>query len=166
MTSVPPNFRTKSGIAHVTAEAVTIERSGLRGATAKALQGNSTARTWLVYAVLCAALSYNGWRVWQTSTWPLAFVLWALVAWIVLFMLNARNFTMTPVVPRETATRVQAVKGIWGLTRDRVIIHFSENGKPVRRYVLMPGVLQDGANELERAVVVLEEAGWPVDKRD
>ena len=45
----------------------------------------------VVYAVVCALLTYNGFALWKTSAWPLSFAVWALVAWF--FMVKARNFT-------------------------------------------------------------------------
>lgn len=51
---------------------------------------------------------------------------------------------MTPGIPRSATTRIEAIKGLKFLTRDRLIVHFKEDGREARRYILLPGTLQDG----------------------
>lgn len=156
-------FRTKTGVAQVSHDALRVERVGARGAMAEKVQGSSTARTWLVYAIFCLLLGYWALQQWQRGSSVLALVAGAMLLWTVASLVRARNFSMAPVVMRSATKRVQAVKGLPGLTRDRVLIHFNEEGSPRCRYLLMPGVLQKGKNEIERAMAIFKDCGWPVD---
>ena len=155
-------FRTKTGHVDVGEDALRIQRTGARGAAAQRLQGDSKARTLVVYGGIVGLLVWQGWVALQEGGWPFAAFAWGFSTWIVLFLLKARNFSMAPVVTRGATSRVQAVRGWPGLTRDRLVVHFVEDGKPARRYILMPGVLQKGRGEIDRAGTVLREAGWPV----
>ena len=71
---------------------------------------------------------------------------------------------MTPVIPRSATPRIAAIRGLKFLTRDRLIVHFEEDGREARRYILLPGTLQDGGSGgREVAVAMLREQGWPVE---
>lgn len=156
------SFRTKTGRVNVTPERLTIERTGLRGGAAQALQGAGKWRTIVIYGLLAIGLAVQGvWRYQDGDTF-LPFLLWGMSAWIVSSLIRSRNFSATPVIERDHATKIEVVKGIWGITRDRLIVHFRENDKAARRYILMPGVLQAPAGELERAVEALRASRWPV----
>jgi hypothetical protein len=157
-----PRFRTKTGHIQVSADALRIERTGARGAAAQRLQGDSKRRTLVVYGFVVAVLGWQGWTALQDGAWPFTAFAWGFATWVVLFLAKARNFSMTPVVPRDATSRVQPVRGWPGLTRDRLVVHFVEDGKPARRYILMPGVLQQGRGEIDRACEVLRAARWPV----
>lgn len=158
------SFRTKTGHARVSAHQIVIERTGVRGGVAQRVQGNSKVRTLVVYAVLSVLLGWQGWSAYRDGRTVFAVFAFALVAWIAYALFRSRRFTMAPVVERDTTTRVVAVRGFSGLTRDRLIVHFNEGAEEVERYILMPGVLQNGRGELDRALALLKQAGWPLEK--
>lgn len=160
---MPDTFATKSGHATVTADLLAIERTGLRGAAAQRLQGDSKRRTSLIYAVVCGYLAFAGLASFRIGHHVSAALLWGFGGWMASWLLLNRNFSMLPQIPRSAVTRVQFVRGWRGLTRDRVVVHFVKDGAALRRFVLMPGVLQKGAGELDRARAVFEAHGWPVD---
>ncbi|MEN0064401.1 MAG: hypothetical protein AAGA48_19800 [Myxococcota bacterium] len=157
-------FRTKTGHVDVSPESLHIARTGLRGRTAQVLQGRSgTLRTWLLYGGLIAALLWLGWASLKVDSVPLAAVSWSMAAWMAWTLVSVRNFSMAPVVSRQAATRIEAVRGWPGMTRDRLIVHFDEDGRPARRFILMPGVLQNGRGEIDRAIATLQAQDWPVE---
>ncbi len=85
----------------------------------------------------------------------------AMAGWLVLFVARTRNFSMVNELIRSRTDHVEFVRGIAGLTRDRVVVHFRDDGgKLARRFILMPGALQRGQGELERARALLQRHGW------
>jgi hypothetical protein len=161
MTGAMQTFRTKTGHVEVTPATLNIVRTGLRGGAAQTLHG-SKAKTWLVYALLCGLCVYIGAREYERGWTIPALLMWGFAAWVVVTLVRARDFSMTPTLVREHTDRIDAVRGIKGLTRDRLVVHFRELGRPARRFIMMPGVLQDGRGELDRAMQMLRESGWPV----
>ncbi len=158
------SFRTKTGHATVTREQIVIERTGPRGRAAGMLQGNSKGRTLLIYGILLAVLGWSGWNSWSHGSTVTAVLFWGYGAWIAYALTKARNFTMTPVLSRVATSHIEGIRGLKGATRDRIVVSLSESGREVRRFILMPGVLQNGAGELDRALALLSERGWPVDR--
>lgn len=158
-------FRTKTGHVEITRDQLRVVRIGARGQAAQRMQGDSKSRTLFVYAVVVVILVGQGAVLYARSgslAWPV--VLWFFAGWIVYQLIKSRNFSMVPVVSRESATRIESIRGIPGLTRDRIVVHFDDEGKPSRRFILMPGVLQRGAGEVDRAMEVLAAHAWPVDQ--
>ncbi len=157
------SFRTKTGHATVTREQIVIERTGPRGRAANMLQGNSKSRTLLIYGILFAMLVWSGWSSWNHGSTVAAVLFWAYGGWIAYALTKARNFTMSPIMERAATSRIEGIRGLKGATRDRIVVSLSEGGREVRRFILMPGALQNGAGELDRALALLSEQGWPVD---
>jgi len=154
-------FRTKSGFCRVERDRLRLERTGVRGGAAQALHGDSKARTWLVYCAVVAGSAYVCWSELQAGNMTVAMVFAALVGWLVLSLARARDFSMANEVLRSRTDRIELIRGVVGLTRDRVVLHFRDDaGKLARRFILLPGLLQRGQGEFERARVVLERQGW------
>lgn len=158
----PTSFRTKTGHCDVTRDRLVLLRTGPRGAVADAIQGRSRARTFGVYGVLVTCMTLIGANSWSSDRPIVALMWWGYAAWVVFALARSRDFSTATEVPRAATTRVEAIRGWRVLTRDRLVVHFTDDGKPARRFILLPGVLQDGGGELERAVALLREAGWPV----
>lgn len=154
-------FRTKTGLCDVTPERLSLLRTGPRGKLADTIQGRSKARTFGVYGVLVVCMSVLAANAWSSDR-PIVAGMWgAYTAWIIVALARSRDFSMATEIPRSATTRIEVVRGWKVLTRDRLVVHFTENGRPARRFILLPGVLQ-GGSELERAVPLLRDAGWPV----
>lgn len=157
-------FRTKTGHVLVTAEQLVIERTGARGGAARLLQGNSKPRTLVIYGLLFGWLVWTGWTSLRSELYLSTTMFWSIAAWIAWSLVKARSFTMAPIVVRSDTSRVEGVTGVTGATRDRLVVHLTENGRDAQRFILMPGVLQNGGGELGRALSLLTEHGWPVDR--
>lgn len=161
MTAEPTTFRTKTGVCRVSPDKLVLERTGVRGQAAQTLHGDSKTRTWLVYLVIVAVMAHTAWSALRAGDTALASVWAALAGWIVVSLARTRDFSMVNELSRTRMERVEFVRGIAGLTRDRVVVHFRDDaGKQARRFIIMPGALQQGRGELERARAALQNQGW------
>lgn len=154
-------FRTKTGQCDVTPDELRLLRTGPRGALADTIQGRSRARTLGVYGVLVVCMGVLAANAWRADQPVIALMWFGYAAWIVVSIIRSRDFSMATEIPRTTTTRIDVVRGWKPLTRDRLVVHFTDDGRPARRFILLPGVLQ-GGSELDRAVTALRDAGWPV----
>ncbi len=159
----PLKFRTKSGECLVYEDRLVIERHGLRGAAAQSLQGNSKSRTMVVYGLVVALLVWLGWNSWSEGGRIMPFYCWIFSAWLVFWLVRNRNFSMTPEILRSETTKIVGTRGVSALTRNRFAVQFVRDGRPQQRFILMPGALQQGGDEFDRAIAVLRERGWPLE---
>ena len=154
-------FRTKTGECHVTPDRLSLLRTGPRGKLADTVQGRSRARTVGLYAVFVVCMAVLATSAWRADR-PVAALMWfGYAAWVVVALARSRDFSVATEIPRPATTRIDVVRGWKGLTRDRLVVHFTDDGRPARRFILLSGVLQ-GGSELDRAVTALRDAGWPV----
>lgn len=156
-----PSFRTKDGRCVVSPERLVLERR-FRGLTAILMAGRPrTTVRWLRLA-LATAMAYTTFTGWRSGDLRGA-ASWAFITLIIVVnILRSWDMSLAREIERSATTRLEAIRGWRGLTRDRVVAHFSDGGQPARRFIHMPGALQAGSDELERAVITLRAAGWPV----
>lgn len=95
-------------------------------------RGNTT--TAILYLVFCAMLSFSFFR--------------------------SFDFTIVPVIPRKDIVRVRFVNSIPILTRAYFLVSFkSESGKELKRFIMLPGILNKGESEKRHAVQLMKEEG-------
>jgi nitric oxide synthase oxygenase domain/subunit len=161
--SEPASFRTKTGRCIVTPDSLQLEREGVRGAMAEAMFGKDKRRAVLIYVSIVIVLIWTAAMSWRTGD-LVGTVLWAGLAVLVLrTVARGRDLSAKAELARAATRRIEVVPGRRGLTRSHLIVHFEEDGDPARRLILLPGVLQGGPAELDRAVSTLRAAGWPVE---
>ncbi len=83
---------------------------------------------------------------------------------LVLFrnILKTRGLSATPVLLRAAITRIEAHAPVAPVARAHFVVHFEENGHTLKRLVILPGVLEGGAEEFARALELLRNEGLPI----
>ena len=121
--------------------------------------GNSIRRIRFIYGVLgTAALASGGWSLLggkAVAGVPLSLIgtlfLWNVIA--------SRKNSATPVIERATIKSVEAHPPRPPATRGYFIVWFEEGGTLRKRIIMLPGCLEAGGAEYERAEAVMRGAG-------
>ena len=150
-------FRTKTGICRVTDTQVIVSRSGTRGWLARVVVGSSITRILAIYTMLSlSALAFAAWLI--TLGQYLPTVLLVAVSLVLLRgVIRSRAFSATPVIEREEITSVESHPPKSGAVRGHLIIHFRREDRDLKRIIILPGVLENGGSEYERASRILEQ---------
>lgn len=156
------SFRTKTGRCVIHPDRLELERSGPRGALAGAIFGASVTRARIFYGVLVIVLL--GLTVIDLLERELGqAIMFAIVAaFLARGIVKSRGLSAAPVLQRAAITRIEAKPPVPPMARGHFIVHFTENGQPLRRLVILPGTLEGGSAEYSRALELLKSEGLPV----
>ena len=153
-------FYTKTGYCIVTSQRIALKRDGVVGRAAQGIYGDSINRPLLIYTVLgLAAISYGIWSIVDHGNFigGIFILIGAFFLWSVFL---GRHNSGTNVIERSSVQFVEPHSPIPFLTRGYFVICFLENGKKLKRIIMLPGSLSGGNTEYKKALVILKEMGW------
>jgi len=155
----PRSFRTKTGTCTVEGGRLVVERQGVRGAAANAVVGVSARRVLVIYLATSAVLTYFGVQLWRQGR-PLAGGLFCGCAvFLAVMVLRSRNLSAVPEIPLADIVKVVPHAPRRPLTRGYFEVQFKQGEAVKTRLVILPGTLDGGVEEYEKALKVLTEAG-------
>ena len=151
-------FRTKTGICTITPEQIILTREGARGA-ADLTVSTSIGRALLIYGLLGgSALIIGLWYLLggNTRAGVVFGVIGALLLWNVV---KSRNNSTAPIIERSAIIAVEAHPPRPPATRGYLTVLFEEHGKVRKRMIMLPGVMENGQAEYERAEAAMRASG-------
>lgn len=161
-----PSFRTKTGVCTITPDHIVINREGLRGKAAQALMGSGSIFRYLLLLTLMAAIFFvlAGYLIWA-GVWVIAIIPIAGGCSLLVIVFRSRNNSLAPVIERSKIISISATPPLQGFTRAYFTIVFESDGSKLNRLIPLPGILQGGAAEFERAKELFRTAGLEVEER-
>jgi hypothetical protein len=149
-------FRTKTGFCHVTADRIILTRDGVIGNISKVMVGKAISRMLIIYGLLSIGLIYFAYdsHVKGDTTMTLLFALIGL--YLINGIVKSRNNSVIPMIERKDIKNVNYNAGILGLTRPRFEIEFNYNGQIKKRLIILPGILDAGQSEGDKAVQIMK----------
>ena len=152
-------FRTKTGQCTITSDQILLSMERVRGAAAGGLFGHSMGRTFLVYGVLGAGMLIEGVRSFLRSEDIAGSFLCLVGVLLFLNIIVSRRNSATPIISRTSIREVSAHPPRPPLTRGYFTVVFIENGKERRRLIMLPGSLQGGRQEYDKAEGAMRSSG-------
>jgi len=151
-------FKTKTGFCHVLPDKIVLTRDGIIGSVANATLGNNINRTLLIYGGITIGLFYFAFDSYKTGAVLHPIVCGILGLFLIYGIVNSLNNSATPTIERKSIKDVKLKKSIPGLTRSRFEVLFeNENGKIMKRLIMLPGSMTGGKKETEKAIRIMTE---------
>lgn len=151
-------FKTKTGFCHILSDKIVLTRDGIVGNVAKVTVGNNIAKILIIYGAITVGLFYFAFEAFQNGQ-TLQPILFGLIGiYLIYGIFNSMNNSATPIIDRQRIKDVKFKKAITGLTRSRFEVIFEdESGKIKKRLIMLPGSINDGQNETQKAVEIMKE---------
>ncbi|MEM9921593.1 MAG: phosphoribosylaminoimidazolesuccinocarboxamide synthase [Bacteroidota bacterium] len=151
-------FKTKTGFCHVLPDKIVLTRDGIIGNTSKVVVGNSIGRILVLYGFITIWLFYSSFNAFKNGQ-NFSSALFAIGGCFAAYSIyRSRNNSAAAVIERKQIRKVVFNKGLAGLTRPRFEIIFeSEEGKVLKRLIMLPGSLSGEKSDIEKAVKVMQE---------
>lgn len=158
MNDTEKRFKTKTGFCHILPDRIILTKDGVIGNISKVVVGSNVSRVLLIYGGLALFLLYiafAGSQRGQTLS-SAFFVLFGL--FLIYGVINSLNNSASPIIERNKIKNVKFKKAIIGLTRSRFEVFFEDDNKKIKkRLIMLPGSLNDGQRETEKAVKLMKE---------
>ncbi|RZJ54869.1 MAG: phosphoribosylaminoimidazolesuccinocarboxamide synthase [Flavobacterium sp.] len=150
-------FKTKTGFCHVLPDQIVLTRDGIIGNVSKTVVGNNISKILIIYGGLAVFMFYNAFVSFKNQQNGSA-IFYVLFAFFLGYaILKSLNNSATPIIERNKIKDTRFINGKTGLTRSRFEITFEdENGKQKKRLIMLPGSLNDGSKETEKAVEIMK----------
>ncbi|QKX07475.1 phosphoribosylaminoimidazolesuccinocarboxamide synthase [Aquimarina sp. TRL1] len=151
-------FKTKTGFCHILSDKIILTRDGIIGNVAKVTVGNTINRVLLIYGSLSLLLLYSAFKSYQDDQIVTPIFFGFIGLYLIYGIITSLNNSTTPIIERNKIKEVKLKKAIFGLTRSRFEVLFEDdNSKLKKRLIMLPGSMNDGQNETEKAIRIMVE---------
>ena len=150
-------FKTKTGYCHILPDKIVLTRDGVIGNFSEIVVGNIVSRILIIYSAISIFLLYSAYSDFQKEK-NISAIFFVIVAIFLIYsILKSINNSATPIIARDKIKEAKFINVIPRVTRSRFEILFEDkNGKIKKRLILLPGSLNDGENETEKAVEIMK----------
>ena len=150
-------FKTKTGFCHILSDKIILTRDGIIGNVSKITVGNGISRILVIYSAISVFLLYSAYSSFQNGENASALFFSLLATFLIYGILKSINNSASPIIERNKIKEAKFINAKIGLTRSRFEILFEdENGKLKKRLIMLPGSLNDGTNETEKALIIMK----------
>ena len=150
-------FRTKSGFCQILSDKIILKRDGTIGKFSKFLVGDNITRILVIYSVIVLFLFFFAFKAFEENKIA-SFIFNSSFAIYLLFKIKqSLNFSATPIIERSKIKEVKFYDAKFGATRSRFEVIFEdEKGNLKTRLILLPGSLDNGESETNKALEIMK----------
>lgn len=156
-------FKTKSGYCHILPDKILLTRDGIIGNSAKVIAGNEISRILIFYSAIAIFFFYWAIKAYQEGKVVTALFYISMAGYLIYKIKLSMNYSATSTIERNKIKEVKFINAKYGATRSRFEVLFEdEKGKLKTRLILLPGSLNDGEKETEKALEIMksEKIAW------
>ena len=153
-------FKTKTGFCHILTDKIVLTRDGIVGNVAELTTGNNIYRILGIYGIMSVVLLYVAYTKIVKQDWIEFAVYCGIGIYLVYSLIKSLNLSATPIIELNKIKNVEFKPAKKFLTRSYFKVDFEQNdGKIKSRLIMLPGSMNDGTNETEKAVGIMKKAG-------
>lgn len=150
-------FKTKTGYCHIQADKIILTRDGIAGNIAEVTVGNKISRILIIYGLLSVFLFYFAFEYFKEEKFASMVFNIILGLFLIYNIKKSLNYSATSIIARDRIKEVKFMNAKFGATRSAFEIFFEDNnGKLKKRLILLPGSLNKGAEETEKALAIMK----------
>ncbi len=153
-------FKTKTGFCHILTDKIVLTRDGIVGNVAELTTGNNIYQILGIYGIMSIVLFYIAFTKIVKEDWIEFAIYCGIGIFIAYSLVKSLNLSSTPIIERNKIKNVEFKPAKKFLTRSYFKVEFEQNeGKIKSRLIMLPGSLNDGTNETEKALGIMKKAG-------
>lgn len=150
-------FRTKTGYCHILADRILLTRDGIAGNIAKLTVGNKITRILIIYGLISIFLFYFAFEYFKEDKFASMVFNIILGLFLLYNIKKSLNYSAASIIARDRIKEVKFMNAKFGATRSAFEIVFEDNnGKLKKRLILLPGSLNNGSAETEKALAIMK----------
>jgi hypothetical protein len=150
-------FKTKTGFCHILNDKIILTKHKDIENILEKEHTNEIGKVLIIYSVLVILFFYYANLNFQNGDVFPALLYCSLGTLLLIGIIKSKNNSTVPVIERSKIKQSEFKTGKKGLTRSRFEIMFEdENGKIKKRLIMLPGSLNNGNIETEKALVIMK----------
>ncbi|MFD2564799.1 phosphoribosylaminoimidazolesuccinocarboxamide synthase [Aquimarina rubra] len=154
-------FKTKTGFCHILTDKIVLTRDGIVGNVSESVSGNNIYKHLIGYGIVSAIVFYNGYRDFKNENWIFFSIYIGIGVFLSYSIVKSLKLSATPIIERNKIKNVEFKSAKKGLTRSYFKVDFEQNnGKIKSRLIMLPGSLNDGTKETEKALGIMKNEGF------
>lgn len=149
-------FRTKTGYCHITPDQIILNKDAVLDTSEKMTESDGVVKIVLVYILFAAYLIFAAYGDFGRGENVMAGILALVAVGLIYAIAISLDNSGTPVIDRNSIKRVEFTTGKKGLTRSVFVVRFeNKKGKIKKRLIMLPGSLNNGSEETEKALQIM-----------
>ena len=153
-------FKTKTGFCHILEDKIVLTRDGIIGNIAELTTGKSIYRILGIYGIMTTFLLYMAYTKVIKDDWIEFAVYCGIGIFLIYSLIKSINLSASPIIERNKIKNVEFKPAKKFLTRSYFKVNFEQkDGKIKSRLIMLPGSLNNGTNETEKALGIMKSAG-------
>jgi hypothetical protein len=150
-------FRTKTGYCHILEDRILLTRDSIVGNISEIAVGNNISRILIIYAIISIFLFYFAFEYYREEKSASMVFNVILGLFLVYSIKKSWNNSAASIIQRESIKEVKFMNAKYGATRSVFEIIFEDlDGKLKKRLILLPGSLNNGPEETEKALAIMK----------
>ena len=150
-------FKTKTGYCHILPDKIVLTRDGIIGNISQTVNGNGILRILVIYVAISIFLLYKTYSSFIKGQNISALFFIIIAIYLIYSIIKSINNSATPIILRNKIKEAKFINAIPRVTRSRFEILFEdEKGKIKKRLIMLPGSLNDGQNETNKALEIMK----------
>ena len=153
-------FKTKTGFCHILVDKIILTRDGIVGNMAELTSGNNISRILIIYGLVASLIIYNAYNNFMNENWFFFGIYTIAGIYLTYTIFKSLNYFAIPIIERDKIKNIEFKPAKKFLTRSYFKVDFEQsNGKMKSRLIMLPGSLNDGKKETEKAIGIMENTG-------
>lgn len=154
-------FKTKNGFCHILPEKIVLSSDGAMGNVTQTKADPVISPFSVLYTLIALILLYFAISSFFYNLQFQAMVFFAVAVFLIFEVITSLNVSTAPIITKKQIQRIGFKKGIPWLTRSRFEVIFkNKKGKTKKRLIMLPGSLKEGRVQTEKAIELMEQAGF------
>ena len=151
-------FKTKTGFCHILSDKILLTREGVAGTAAKHVTGNNIIRVLIIYGLITAGIFYSAYVAYSEKNYLFTIFCILFGIWILYGIAISLKNSATPIIVRSSIIKIIFKPAITGIKRAHFEVLFTDaNGKQKKRLIMLPGSLNNGVSEVEKALAIMKQ---------
>ena len=153
-------FKTKTGFCHILTDKILLTKNGITENLNELKTENKINRLLILYGIFAIPVFYLAFKKLQANDFFGTILYGGIGAFWIYQIIKSRNHSTTQIIERNKIHNVEFKPAERFLTRSYFKVDFEQNdGKIKRRLIMLPGSLNNGTKETEKALEIMKSTG-------
>ena len=152
-------FKTKTGYCHILPDKIVLTRNENLGNLSELIVGKSIIKILIIYGFISIGMIYLSVTNYQNGKMILSIICGVMALYVIYGIIRSLNYSAEPIIDRDKIKSIEFKNAKTGISRAYFKINFIFNEKLKTRLIMLPGSMNNGKVETEKALKIMSDNG-------